>query len=98
MEGLQGVLGARRRDPIDFAAGAGASAGMRGWSYYLIASAFLVAVLVPSGPGQLAIIDAVNFIAFAIFGMWTLLRGRPVIVPFALPMLLIFVGSLIATV
>jgi O-antigen ligase len=71
---------------------------MRGWSFYLVASAFLVALLVPTGPGQLAIIDVVNFIAFAIFGMWTLLRGRAVIAPFALPMLLIFVGSLIATV
>ncbi len=71
---------------------------IRGWSYYLIAAAVLAPLVVPNGPGQIAILDVVNAAALLVFAIWAVMNGRALKLPFAFPMLLIMIGSLFATV
>jgi hypothetical protein len=97
MGGLQGVLGTRRGDAVDFSATAARSKPIRGWSYYLAAAALLAPVVVPNGPGQIAILDVVNAIALGVFAVWAVMNGRALKLPFVVPMLLILIGSLVAT-
>ena len=70
----------------------------RGWYAYLLTAALLVPLLVPSLPAKLAVLDLLNFAAFACFaGLLVLHRLRPVLL-FGAPALLIAIGSLVALV
>jgi len=68
-----------------------------GWGIYLLLVVILAPVLVPSGPAQSAFLDVVNFVALPIFAATMLVRRKPVVVPFLLPVFLIALASLIAT-
>ena len=68
----------------------------RAWGLYVFAAVLLVPVVVPSGPGQLAIMDPINVVALACFLVAVLARGAPFRLPFALPLLLVSAGSLLA--
>ncbi len=68
-----------------------------GWTLYLLLAACLLPVIVPTGPAQTAIIDGLNLIAIAAFGFAVLAKRQTLRVPFLGPVLLMAVGSLIAT-
>ena len=68
----------------------------RGWRSYLVLAAVLVPVCVPYGPGQVAALDVVNLFALALFGLY-LLSGRPIRTPLLFSVLLIGIGSVLAT-
>ena len=69
----------------------------RGWDRYLIAAVALVPVVVPAGPAQTSILDAMNVGALAWFA-WLVVRDRrDVALPFAGPVLLVAIGSVLAT-
>jgi O-antigen ligase len=74
---------------------AGAFAG-RGWRAYLVAAALLLPFALPSGPAQLAALDLVNLGALAVFAAVVMLRRVPVVVPFAVPLIVIGAASLLA--
>ena len=67
------------------------------WVVYLVIAVCLTPVVVPPGPGRTAIVDSVNAIALAVFTVLWLPTKRPVKLPFLVPMLLIAVGSVLAT-
>lgn len=67
------------------------------WAVYLVIAVCLTPVIVPPGPARTAIVDSVNAIALAVFTASWLATKRPVKLPFLGPMLLIFVGSVLAT-
>ena len=67
------------------------------WSLYLVVAVALAPIVVPAGPGQTALLDLVNLFALPAFAFALLLTRRPVAVPFLVPVFLIAVGSLIAT-
>jgi hypothetical protein len=65
---------------------------------YVAASALLAPLVVPAGPGQTALIDAVNLIAIAAFALFVVLPGRQGLrVPLFAPLAVVMVGSLIAS-
>jgi O-antigen ligase len=66
------------------------------WDLYLAAAAALVALVVPGGPGQTAVVDVFNLVALAAFGCVVLMRGIPLSPPFMLPVLIVATGSLFA--
>ena len=68
------------------------------WSLYLILAVALAPIVVPAGPGQTAILDLVNLLALPAFAVAMLLSRRSIAVPFLVPVFLIGVGSLIATI
>jgi len=68
----------------------------RGWELYLIASAALIAIVVPGGPGQSALVDVVNLIALVAFTGALVARGVPLTLPFLGPIVVIAAGSLLA--
>ena len=64
---------------------------------YLAVSALLAPLVVPSGPGQTAVLDVVNLFAIVAFAMFVVAPGRQTLrVPLVLPMSLVAIGSLIA--
>lgn len=76
-----------------------ASHGKRdAWSLFLFLTVALVPVVVPIGPNQSAIVDIVSLIGLLVFGASVLVRRQPVSIPFLIPVFLIGIGSLIATV
>ena len=65
---------------------------------YLVLSALLAPVVVPAGPGQTALIDAVNLVAIAAFALFVVAPGRQGLrVPLFAPLVVVAVGSLIAS-
>jgi len=74
---------------------AGEFAG-RGWRTYAVLTALLVPFALPSGPAQLALIDVLNLPALALFFALAAGRRTRVVLPFTLPVLLIWTGSLLA--
>src|SRR5438034_6162308 len=69
----------------------------RGWDFYLVAAAALVAIAVPTGPGQSAMVDAMNLVALLLFLPVLLARPGAFSLPFGLPVLMISAGTLVAT-
>lgn len=69
-----------------------------GWTAYLVLAAALAPVVVPALPGNSAILDVVNLLALAVFGFALLTPGRRLHAPLMAPMLLVAVGSLLATI
>ncbi len=67
-----------------------------GWRAYLVVAVILTPLCVPSGPGQTALLDAVNLAALLVFVFAVLLPGAPLRVPFAGPVFLVAFGSLLA--
>jgi hypothetical protein len=67
-----------------------------GWRAYLVVAVALTPLCVPGGPGQTALVDAVNMAALLVFAFAVLLPGAPLRVPFAGPVLLVAFGSLLA--
>jgi O-antigen ligase len=67
------------------------------WWLFLFLTIVLVPVVVPTGPAESAIVDVVSAIALPIFAASVAVRRRPITVPFLLPVFLMSVGSLIAT-
>jgi hypothetical protein len=64
---------------------------------YLALSVLLAPLVVPSGPGQTAVLDVVNLFAIAAFVLFVVAPGRQTLrVPLLAPMLLVTIGSLIA--
>ena len=70
--------------------------GPDGWGIYLALAVALAPVVVPTGPAQLAIVDAFNLIAIAAFAVALLTRRVSLRLPFAAGVFLIGLGSLIA--
>jgi O-antigen ligase len=70
---------------------------MDGWGLYLLLAVALAPVVVPTGPAQLAILDFFNLLAIGAFGVAFLTRRIEPRTPFAWGILLIGIGSLIAT-
>jgi hypothetical protein len=68
----------------------------RGWRSYLVLAALLVPLCVPYGPGQVAALDIVNLFALGLFGLY-LLSGRPIRTPLLFSVVLIAIGSMLAT-
>jgi O-antigen ligase len=68
----------------------------RGWRTFLVASALLVPFVLPAGPAQIALLDAISLIALALFYGSAVARRVPVVLPFAVPVLFIGAGSLLA--
>ncbi len=68
----------------------------KGWEMYLLAVVALAPIVVPSGPAQTAIVDVVNLVALAIVAGHGLLRLPRIELPFALPVLMVAIGSLLA--
>ena len=65
---------------------------------YLVLSALLAPLVVPAGPGQTALIDAVNLVAIAAFALFVVAPGRQGLrVPLFAPLMVVVVGSLIAS-
>jgi O-antigen ligase len=69
-----------------------------GWTLFLFLNLALVPVVVPTGPAQSAIIDIVSIIALPVFAASVLVRRIPVVVPFLVPVFMIGLGSIIATI
>jgi O-antigen ligase len=67
------------------------------WWPYLAASVALAPVVVPGGPGQTAIVDALNLAALAAFGAAAALGGAPVAAPLLGAAIVIALGSALAT-
>ena len=70
--------------------------GHRGWDLYLVAAAALVPIVVPAGPAQSAGVDLLNAVALGVFAVLSAARRLALSLPFALPVLLIAAGSLLA--
>jgi len=68
----------------------------RGWRTYAVLAALLVPFALPAGPAQLALIDAVNLPALALFFALAAGRRTRVVLPFTLAVLLVWTGSLLA--
>jgi O-antigen ligase len=68
------------------------------WWLFLFLTIVLVPVVVPTGPAESAIVDIVSVIALPIFAASVAVRRRPLTVPFLIPIFLISVGSLVATI
>jgi O-antigen ligase len=68
-----------------------------GWALYLAAAVCLTPVLVPPGPGRTAIVDSVNLLALVPFAISLMLGSRTVRLPLLGPMLVILLGSVVAT-
>jgi O-antigen ligase len=68
----------------------------RGWDLYLVTAVALMPVVVPTGPAQMAFVDLINLAALAAFLPLVLIRRIPLVLPFALPVLVISLGSLLA--
>ena len=81
------ALVADRRDPLV----------TRAWGAYALLAVALAPVLRPAGPGQTALVDALNIVALIAFVFVALAYRVPVRLPFALPILVISAGSLLAT-
>src|SRR5437899_815715 len=71
------------------------SAG-RGWDLYLVAAAVLAPIVVPAGPVNTTILDAVNAVALTLFFTAVARRQIAVRFLFVVPMLVILVQSLLA--
>jgi len=67
------------------------------WTWYLVIAVCLAPVLVPPGPGRSALLDPFNVIALAAFAATMAIAHRSIQVPFAAPVILMSVGSLLAT-
>lgn len=72
--------------------------GLDGWGLYLVLAVALAPVVVPTGPAQLAFLDVFNLLAILAFAAAVLTRRIQLRAPFAVGVLLIAIGSLIATV
>ncbi len=70
--------------------------GVRGWRLYLIVATALAPLCTPVLPAHLAGLDLLNGVALAVFVLALLSGSRAPQLPFALPMILIGAGSLIA--
>jgi hypothetical protein len=68
------------------------------WWPFLFLTIALVPVVVPTGPAQSAFVDVMSAIALPIFAASVAVRRRPITIPFLLPVFLIGVGSLLATI
>lgn len=68
-----------------------------GWRAYLVLAALLAPICVPEGPGQSALLDAVNLPALALFGLFVL-SGRQIRTPLFFAVILIALGSGLATI
>jgi O-antigen ligase len=69
-----------------------------GWGVYLLLLVFLIPVVVPSGPGRLAIVDGLIFLGLLGFAARIMGRREPVRVPYMVPVFMISLGSLVAMV
>src|SRR5436190_7919924 len=67
-----------------------------GWGLWALFSVALAPVVRPMGPGQTAIVDGINAIAFLAFAAIVLVHRVPLRFPFVMPIFFISVGSLIA--
>jgi hypothetical protein len=67
------------------------------WSAYAILAVFLAPVLVPPGPGRSALLDPFNVIAMLSFAAAALISRRSIQVPFTVPVMMMSLGSLLAT-
>jgi hypothetical protein len=70
----------------------------RGWALWALSSVALAPFVRPVGPGQTAIVDVINLFAFFAFAAIVLVHRVPLRFPFAMPILFISAGSLIAMV
>lgn len=67
-----------------------------GWGIYLLLLVFLIPVVVPSGPGRLAIVDGLIVLGLLAFAARIMGRREPVRVPYMVPVFMISLGSLVA--
>ena len=67
------------------------------WWLFLFLTIVLVPVVVPTGPAESAMVDLVSAVALPIFAASIAVRRRPLTIPFLIPVFLISVGSLVAT-
>jgi hypothetical protein len=67
-----------------------------GWRNYLLAITALAAIVIPSGPAQTAIADAVNAVALPLVAVLVATERPPLRAPFVLPVVLVAAGSLFA--
>jgi hypothetical protein len=67
------------------------------WTWYLVIAVCLAPVLVPPGPGRSAWLDPFNLLAMAAFAVSMAIAHRSIQVPFAAPVIMMSVGSLLAT-
>ena len=72
-------------------------AGLDAWGAYAVLATCLAPVLVPPGPGRSALLDPFNVIAILAFTAAALLSRRRIRIPFTVPVILMSVGSLLAT-
>ena len=68
------------------------------WAVYLVLVVCLVPVVVPPGPARTAIVDGLNLPALGIFAVSMLVTRQPLHVPFLIPVILISLGSVAATI
>lgn len=68
----------------------------RAWDAYLLAAIALAPIVVPAGPAQTAFVDALNAAAIVAFSITVAVRRPALRLPFALPVLLVATGSLLA--
>lgn len=68
------------------------------WWLFLFLTIVLVPVVVPTGPAESAIVDIVSIVALPLYVATVLVRRRPLTVPFLIPIFMISVGSLVATI
>ncbi|MGH7740776.1 MAG: hypothetical protein ACRENS_02005, partial [Candidatus Eiseniibacteriota bacterium] len=78
------TISARRRITLD------------AWGWYAVLAVCLAPVLVPPGPGRSAILDPINLIAILAFAASVAISRSAVTVPFAGPVILMSLGSLLA--
>ena len=69
-----------------------------GWGIYLLALVFLIPVVVPSGPGRLAIVDGLIVLGLMAFAARIMGRREAVRVPYMAPSFMVALGSLVAMV
>src|SRR5262245_760936 len=69
-----------------------------GWGIYLLCLVFLIPVVVPSGPGRLAIVDGLIVLGLMAFAARIMGRREPVRVPYLGPTFMVALGSLVAMV
>lgn len=67
------------------------------WGWYAVLAVCLAPVLVPPGPGRSALLDPLNLVAMLAFAAVVALSRRNILVPFAGPVILMSLGSLLAT-
>ena len=68
----------------------------RGWRGYLVLATLLAPICVPNGPGQSSLLDIANLPALFSFGL-LLLAGRRIKTPMLVAVMIIALGSVIAT-